>query len=155
MILQIAPNKIIKDVMTVWNEPTPDADIIMDPRNLTFKEGSVDAIYAFHVLDHIFPGEIISTLNSWYKCLKDNGKLFIIVDDFEYISRAFVGGDLSVDKINSDFTHPSNFDRFNLVEYLVKVGFKDGDMQIWYDTIQHGFIKNSYEIVVSGIKHGQ
>ena len=155
MNIQIAPNKIIPDAMTIWNDPGPDVDINMDPRNLTFKEGSIDNLYTFHVLDHIFPNEILPTLQNWKKCLKNNGKLFIIVDDFEYLARAFVGGDISVNKINSDFTHPSNFDRFNLVEYLVGVGFKDGDMQIWFDASSIGFTRNSFEMVVSAIKHGE
>ena len=59
MIIELSPKKIIDGALTVWNQSDSEADIIMDLKNLTFKESNIDAIYSFHVLDHLFIDEII------------------------------------------------------------------------------------------------
>lgn len=152
MKIQLAPVKIIKDMTNIWQEG--NADIVMDLKNLTFKEGSLEEIYSFHVLDHLFPQEIIEALNSWKRCLKKGGKLYIIVDDFEYICRALVGGDINVDKFNEQFAHPMNFTRDNLIAYLRKVGFEMEEIVLWFANLP-SFDRQHYELIVSATKnHG-
>ena len=155
MNIQLSPTKIVRDALTVWNESGPEVDLTMDLKNLTFKPGSVDEICAFHVLDHLFPNEIIPTLLNWKKLLKVGGKLFVVVDDFEYISRAFVGGDISIEIVNEMHSHPTQFSRSHLVNLLREAGFKEDKINIWLaeQVADNKFPKEHYELVLESIHH--
>jgi len=153
MKIQISPIKIIDDALVVWNEHGPEVDIVMDLKNLGFKEGSIDTIYSFHVLDRFFEHEVLEALLNWRKCLKLNTSLFVVVDDFEYIARGLVGGDITVDKINDEFSHPMHFSRDNLISYLSKAGFKEENQKIW--NVSNIFPKRVFELVIEAQKHGQ
>lgn len=133
--------------MTVWYEHGPEVDVVMDLKNLTFAPGSVEAIYSFHVLDHLFASEIAGVLKNWKACLKQNGVLFVVVDDFEFISRAFVGGDISIDQFNESFSHPAYLTRDNLLSYCLQAGFKEDGPKIWFDHVGDLFPKMDYELI--------
>ena len=45
------------------------ADIHFDIRSLPFKDGSVDEIYACHVLEHFGRNEFKAVLNEWVRVL--------------------------------------------------------------------------------------
>lgn len=149
--IQISPNRIVKDAVVIWHEPHPDVDIVMDPKNLTFRPGSVDAIYTFHVLDHLFPGEVKSTLTNWFNCLGPGGKLHIIVDDFEYIARAFVGADITIEMINELHSHPSHYTKEDIVSRLKSAGFPEETQIMWYEDTPE-YPKVHYEIAVVATK---
>jgi predicted SAM-dependent methyltransferase len=102
------------------------------------------------VLDHLFPNEIIPALSNWKKLLKVGGKLFVVVDDFEYISRAFVGGDISIEIVNEMHSHPTQFSRTYLVGLLRKAGFKEDKINIWLaeQVGDNKFPKEHYELVL-------
>ena len=152
--IQISPNKIIPDALVIWNEPGPEVDIVMDLKNLTFKEGSIERIYSFHVMDHLFPEEVLDTLRNWKRCLSTGGRVYILVDDFEYIARGFVGGDLSIDLINDIHNHPMQFTQQSLASLFFKTGFKEENVIAWYsDIIDDTFSRKHYELVVHGQKH--
>lgn len=154
MKIQLTNKKIVEDAIVVWNEHGQDIDLTMDLKKLSFAPNSVDEIYAFHVLDHLFPEEIFEAISNWRKCLKTNGQLFIVVDDFEYIARAFIGGDLSIELFNNLYSHPTQFTRDNLVLELKKGGFKEDKISIWFtDKVANKFIKNKTELVLDCKKH--
>lgn len=157
MIIELSPKKIINGATTVWNQPGPEVDIVMDLKNLTFKENSIDEIYSFHVLDHLFMDEIAPALKNWRKCLMTGRKIFIIVDDFEYLARAFVGGDLDINNLNLNFAHPTNLTRDNLLQYLKDAGFSENEIIIWFQNVQNIkneiiFPKQEFELVVDCVK---
>lgn len=147
MIIEISPKKIIKDAVTVWNQPGPEVDVVMDPKNLTFREGSIKTIYAFHVLDHLFENEIVEAMNNWRKCLVAHGELFVIVDDFEHLARAFVGGDIDIESFNLNFTHPTNFTLELMVSYYKRAGFNEEKVVKWFE--MPGFPKEEHELITS------
>lgn len=155
MKIELTPNKIVKDAVTIWNQHSPEVDIVMDLKNLTFKENSIDTIYSFHVLDHLFLEEISATLNNWIKCLKPGGELFLIVDDFEYLSRAFVGGDINIEQFNVNFCHSAQLDRDLMTKLLMQTGFKDGRMVIWFENIPGVYNKKHFELIISAKKDEQ
>ena len=155
MKIELTPNKIVKDATTIWNAQGPAVDIVMDLKNLTFKENSIDMIYSFHVLDHLFLEEIPAVLNNWVKCLKPGGDLFLIVDDFEYVCRAFVGGDINIEQFNMEFCHSAQLDRDLLTKLLTQAGFKESKMVIWFDNIPNAFTKKHFDLVISGKKDEQ
>lgn len=152
MKIELSPIKIVPGALTIWHQPGPDVDIVMDLRNLTFKENSIDEIYSFHVLDHLFANEVSEAIDSWKKVLKKGAKLFVVVDDFEYIARAYVGGDISMDLFNAKHSHPMNFSRESLVDSLVKAGFPPANMSVWFQDVPNLFAKEHYELVVSAQK---
>src|SRR5690348_2489937 len=50
-----------------------------------YANGTVEVIYACHVLEHFKPIEVDSVLKSWYKLLRPGGILRLSVPDFEAI----------------------------------------------------------------------
>jgi len=152
MIIEISPTKIIPEAITVWHEAVDQADLLMDPKSLTFKPGSVDEIYAFHVLDKLFIDESAIAMKNWFSLLKPGGKLFCIVNDFEYIARAFVGGDINVGEFNSSFSNPSYYDRDSLIGMFSNSGFDDADISIWFEGLGAVYQRQHYELILSGIK---
>lgn len=155
MKIQLSPKKIIPGVMTVWNRPGPEVDVVMELNKLTFKEKSIEVIFAFHVLDHLFPEEIPGTLENWKKLLTPTGDLFVVVDDFEYICRGFVGGDIPIDKLNDEFNHPTQFSRDNLTKQLSLAGFRSDIMKIWFADVPGLFAKKHFELVVQATNYEQ
>lgn len=152
MIVELSPKKIRKDAITVWNTPQPEVDIVMDLKKLTFKENSLDELYAYHVLDHLFPEEVIETISNWKKCLKPKASVFLVVDDFEYVCRAFTGGDINIDKFNDEFARPCNFNKDNMINYCMQAGFMEGSVKIWFIDIPGIYIKQHYELIFSAAK---
>lgn len=138
--------------MTVWNEPGVEVDVVMDLKNLTFREGMVEEIYAFHVLEHFFPSEIPVALANWRKCLTQGRELYIVSDDFEFLSRAFLGGEINIDALNTNASYPTKITRDNLLSFLKGVGFNDNEMRLWYVDVPNLFKKQDFEIVVSSKK---
>lgn len=155
MKIQIAPKRILKDVMTVWHEHGPEVDVVMDPKLLTFRPGSVEAIYAFHVLDHLFPEEVRPAIANWHQMLAKQGRLLVVVDDFEYISRAFVGGDISIELVNDLHNHPTQFSSDSLFAAYRSAGFEEDAINRWLsDDVDGLFKRKHYEIVFDAKKHG-
>lgn len=154
MIVELSPQKIIKEAITIWNQPGRDIDIVMELKKLSFKEGSVDEIFSFHVLDHLFIDEGPEAIMNWVKILKPGGKLFIIVDDFEYLTRAFVGGDIDINKFNEEHSAPAFYDRDSLFGLLVKAGMKEESLVIWHESPNNSFQKKHFELIMSGEKNG-
>ena len=153
MKIQLSPKRIIPDAVTVWHEAGPDVDLVMDPKKLTFRENSIEAIFAFHILDHLFAHEIPIALANWYKCMEfKTGILFVTVNDFEFVARSFVGGDINIEQVNAEFTHPFQFTKDNLVAYVAGAGFDLNDVKIWYMDVPNLFKKEPYELVFSAEK---
>ena len=161
MKIQLSKTRIVKDAVTVWFEHGPEVDIVMDLKKLTFAPNSIEVIFAFHVLDHFFPEEVGEALINWRKVLKGNGNaVFIIVDNFEYITRGFVGGDISVDLFNQQHACPTHFTQDNLIAVCKAAGYDDNQMKIWYLDVPDGqngtlFLKKEFELVISAEKYEQ
>lgn len=65
-------------------------DMVMDATNLQYPDGSVDEIYACHVLEHIeTPAK---ALVEWHRVLKYHGLLMLAVPDIGNIAKALVAG---------------------------------------------------------------
>ena len=152
MKIQLSPQRIVPNVTTVWNVPGPEVDIVMDLKKLTFAEGFIDTIYSFQVLDHYFPLEVPEALANWYRCLKPDGKLWIKVDDFEWLCREFVGGGLNIDTFNREFTHPMYFTQDIATRYLIEAGFPGEKLIIWFANVPNEFIKEQHELVLEAKK---
>ncbi len=156
MKVQLSPKRIIPDVTTVWSEAGPEVDIVMDLKKLTFREGMISELYSFHVVDHLFPEEAEEAVKNWYKMLGINGRLHILSDDFEYIARAFVGGDIDIEMFNTLHNHPCQCTRESLALMMHRAGFLENETSYWVDdNAPEGMKKNHYELIVTGVKHGK
>lgn len=150
MTIELTPKKIIPGAFTIWTEHGPEVDLACDLKNINLKPGSVDKIYAFHVVDRLFADEAQAALKNWYKLLAPGGQLIVVVDDFEYLARAFVGGDIKVDYFNEHHSAPTYFTRDNLAAHLTVAGFAEDKVVIWYDP---EFIKaKPFELTLGGTK---
>lgn len=154
MKIQISQNKILPEHFTVWTAHGDGVDLVADVKNLAFRPGSVEEIVSFHVLDHLFPEEIVPTLTNWRKCLAKDGRVVILVDDFEYIARGFVAGDFSMEVMNGEHCHPTQFTQHYLANQLYKAGFNESDVVMWYNDVAGLCAKKHYELAISAKNHG-
>ena len=153
--IQISPVRIMPDIPTVWNKPGDDVDMVMDIHNLTFREGTMDEIYSFHVIEHLFSEEITPAIKNWKDCLKKDGTLFITTNDFEFIARAFIGGDLPLQMVNQKFATPTHITRESFIDHIADAGFIEGNIVMWNLDVPDKFKKEDYELVMSAKKHGK
>jgi len=113
-------------------------DIIGDISDLSFiEEGSVDLIYASHVLEHVPQPKMIDTLKGLYRILKSNGgRLCLSVPDLDILCRLFVRSDIDINvrfhvmrmmyggQINEFDYHYFGWNIEFMSYYLNSVGFK-------------------------------
>jgi predicted SAM-dependent methyltransferase len=150
--IDLSPTRITADALVVWHEPGDQVDLVMDPRKLTFRPDSVDQIITNHVIDQLFLEEAKQAMVNWRDCLKKSGHLFILTDDFEYIARAFVGGDIDIGIFNRNHSHASQWDRQLLGEVLIGLGFPETDVKIWFEGIKDVINKQHYELLIQATK---
>lgn len=153
MKIQLSQTRIVPDALVVWSAPGPEVDVVMDLKALTFREGSIETIYANHVLDHLFPDESREALANWFKILKVGGFVHTIQDDFEYISRAFTGGDISPEILNDMHAHASLTTREFVVPMFHAAGFLEANVRVWLEGAPDGIEKKHYEFILSANRH--
>jgi SAM-dependent methyltransferase len=77
-------SKKIHGFVNIDIDPSVEPDLIEDVRSLpSFKQNSVDLIYASHVLEHFKKREFIKILMRWHEILKPGGVLRLAVPDIE------------------------------------------------------------------------
>lgn len=101
-----------------------------------FDDGSVELIYASHILEHFGRHRYESVLAEWYRVLSPGGVLRLAVPDFEVCAKLYVAGRLEggIEDITGlivggqkdeyDY-HSMIFDRPSLTATLRHVGFSD------------------------------
>lgn len=151
-IINLSPTRITDDALVVWQEAGPEVDVVMDLRALTFRPGSVDQIISYHVLDRMFFDDAVEAIKNWKDCLKKGGKLYIVTDDFEYIARAFVGGDINIDTFNRNHSHASQWDRQLLGNTVIAQGFPEPAVSLWYDNVPDVVDKKHFELIIEATK---
>ena len=110
-----------------------------------FADGSVDLIYASHVLEHFGRHEVEAVLKGWYRIMKIGGVLRIAVPDFATVVALYgneglrdglsglVGLICGGQRNQYDF-HKIIFDEAFLQFLLEKTGFKDVHRWDWRTT---------------------
>ena len=66
---------------------SPHADIIADVTKLPFKECVFEEVYSRAVLEHISWRRTFDVLYEWRRVLKFNGKLVVIVPDWDWLKK--------------------------------------------------------------------
>jgi predicted SAM-dependent methyltransferase len=114
-----------------------------------FEEGSVDEIYACHILEHISRKDIIDTLSHWSRLLRVGGKLRLAVPDFEAVVKLYMRDPLNLHESllgllyggqrNKWDYHTMPFDFANLNRLLKEVGFSNIERYHWQDFLPSGY----------------
>jgi predicted SAM-dependent methyltransferase len=119
--------------------PGPEVDHVGDCHDLSrFGDGTVEAIYASHVLEHLsYRFELAPALTEWRRVLKPGGTAMISVPDFETLCGLFIYPKLNASErhfimmmIFGGQTNPADFHKVGLnFEYLKSLleeaGFAD------------------------------
>lgn len=145
--------------------PLEHIDHHIDIRHLDiFETGSVDLVYASHVLEHFNRWEFRDILREWYRVLKDGAILRLSVPDFnayielyethglENVLACFCGG--------QDYElnyHNMVFDREFLTKVLIEdIGFKETHLWDWRTT-EHSHIDDCSQAYIPHMdkEHGK
>lgn len=75
------------------------AEIYGDAAKLPLEDGSIDFIYAGHLVEHYYPDTINGAVKEWYRVLKPGGKLVVITPDCGKAFIQYAEGRLSIDHL--------------------------------------------------------
>jgi predicted SAM-dependent methyltransferase len=68
-----------------------DTEFCQDASNLSnFETGSVEEIYASHILEHFKKHETLPVLTEWVRVLKPGGSAYISVPDFDALVKLYI-----------------------------------------------------------------
>lgn len=90
-----------KDGWTNFNiQPGPSVDVVGTCTDLSaFADGSVEEIYASHVLEHLsYHEELHRALAECHRVLRPGGRLLASVPDFEFLCRLFLAEGLTANQ---------------------------------------------------------
>lgn len=119
--------------------------MVADVENLdAFEDGSVDLIYAAHVLEHIPRPHILTVLEEWRRVLKPGGMLRVSVPDFMILAELYLYDSVSMWRITGPLhgrqdyeanTHYVSFDYEYLAWMLGTAGYHD--IRRWHPSQIH------------------
>lgn len=101
---------------------------------LPYADGSVDEVYASHVLEHIHHSKTSATLTEWVRVLRPGGRLRIAVPNFGEIRRQQINGQMPLTMVNAWMhgtndvdtdRHVAEFDEESLVASLRRLGIEN------------------------------
>ncbi len=75
--------------------PLPHVDIVADARNIPVDDCTFEEVKVINLLEHFPHHEIDSILKEWYRVLKYDGELHILVPNIEGIFKQFYYGEIS------------------------------------------------------------
>lgn len=120
------------NVDVVDNEFT-DVDVVANIKCLPFEDNSVDGIIAEHVLEHTIKQEHEYILFEWKRVLKDGGKLYVEVPDFDMCLKNYLDNYLGMKdywyntiygrNLYESDRHLSGIGEMYLTDLLFSVGF--------------------------------
>jgi len=94
------------------------ANIFVDVSDfpLPFKSGSVDFIYSSHLFEHLSRNEIKMLLKECFRILSENGKMRLVVPDFDKFYEMYATAEFNskMDKSLIDVSQP-----ISMIEYVV------------------------------------
>ena len=104
-----------------------------DVSKLPFETGTVDVIYACHLIAYFDREEIIPILKEWKRVLIPGGVLRLATPDFRAMAKMYLRENCSnlnqflgplYGKMEGIY-HKTTYDLYSLIELLASVGFKD------------------------------
>lgn len=132
--------KVAKEGWTLLNAQSgPHVDIVGDFKNLdAFDKGSVEEIYASHVLEHLsYSEDVLPTLTACHDILVPGGRLMLAVPNMEVICRLMIHPETDIQmqfhltriifggQVDSWDYHKAGFTPMLLAGFLGQAGFED------------------------------
>jgi hypothetical protein len=69
-------------------------DLVADVRTLPFRDGVAEKIYAGHIIEHLWPWEVVPALLEWRRVMKAGAVLYIVFPDMHKAAFAYVKGQI-------------------------------------------------------------
>ena len=138
--------------MVIWNSPCEEVDMVVDFNkfDVRFRPGIVKVVYAFDIFEVLKPEEVPAFLKNIYDMLGEDGELYIIENDFDYINRCLLSAELSIKEFNASFRRNTYVTQQAVIEYLSEAGFPVPDMRSWQNGLK--FIREHYQLIMSAKK---
>tara|TARA_R110000822_G_scaffold52235_10_gene135386 strand:+ start:13220 stop:13759 length:540 start_codon:yes stop_codon:yes gene_type:complete len=125
-----------------------------DITSLPYEDGSVDLIYASHVIEYFDREDVENLLSEWVRCLKVGGVLRIAVPDFDSMARLYVINDMPLETFlgplygkmsmgDETIYHKTVYDEKRLKELFASVGMRNISLYDWRDTEHSDFDDHS------------
>lgn len=80
-------------VLSVDARPDHNPDILCDLRKIPLSDGSIDAIYSSHTLEHFCFSEIRPVFKEWLRILKIGGDITLRLPDITYSAHKIINGE--------------------------------------------------------------
>ncbi len=116
--------------------PGPDVDFLGDISDLSqFESGSVQEVYASHVLEHVAQDKVLGTLQGIHRVLVKGGKLYVSVPDMDVLCRVIISPDSTPEtkyhamrmlfggQTDAHDFHYIGFNQYFLTGFLQQAGF--------------------------------
>lgn len=132
--VEISAQRHIENSLVIWHAQLEDVDIVIEPRppfGVKLRPESVKNLYVFNVLGITKIDDHLKMVKGWFDMIEPGGVLYIIENDFEYINRALVAGDLPVPEFNRSFSQQTHVTKDMCIELLIKAGWKEGHQRLW------------------------
>lgn len=110
----------------------PQPDIVASALDLPFADGTVDRLYAGHVLEHLTPEDVVLALKEFQRVIGTDGKAMIVLPDLDVAEAKYdadlidairYGGDRWAGDKHLWESRPSNF-----APMLVEAGLPDATL---------------------------
>jgi predicted SAM-dependent methyltransferase len=142
-------DKHLPGFINVDVRPECNPDVVDDVIELhSFDDGTVDLIYASHMLEHVRREDVHHVLRNWYNKLKTGGILRLAVPDFDAIARRYIytgeieeimSPTMGSQRHDYDF-HYVLFDEKSLSNALKEAGFDEVFKWDWATTNPHRYV---------------
>ena len=129
---------IREDYVNVDHRQIDGVDVVADVHSLPFEEGSLDEIYASHVVEHFTEKDAKNILAYWFTLLKKDGVIRIIVPNIDVMAREYAKGNITWSAFHSvilgaqDYASDHHFNQFSLdsMEELVMAAIPKAKFEI-------------------------
>jgi len=112
-----------------------NADVIADVLHLPYDSGTVDEIYAGHILEHFTFSTGAKALHHWHDLLKEGGLISVAVPDFDWLVRDYISNptakrlkdfcDRYIYSESQESPHLYAYNEALLIEAMTDAGFVD------------------------------
>jgi hypothetical protein len=82
--------------------------------------------------------------------LKVGGELYLIESDADYLLRAILSSELTLEDFNAEFNTPTFLNMDMISRALISAGFAHQHQKQWF--VSDAFEKKHYEIIISALK---
>ena len=137
--LNIGSGRDIRDdYINVDHRQIKGVDLVADVKDLPFKPGTLEEIFASHVVEHFTERDAKKILAYWFTLLKKGGALRVIVPNIDAMARGYANNTVTWEQFHAvvlgaqDYESDHHFNQFSLesMEALVKHAIPEGSFNI-------------------------